>query len=205
MAYNIKIHYKNISGFVNPDIVIWYEGSSLTSIFQSIAQDTYGYIYHIPVARRDFYFKFKESGSNNYEEDWLTRYYTSQRRSGDNVYPDEIWCKGDKAFIYHQEPAKPEAISAEDFLTQLPFKPDMYIPDTGGLSGLGAHVLQDGRVLFGLYHPNASRVYLMGSFNNWIKPETPTDVPPGSISMKLYRGYFDYPNIWLVVHNAHSQ
>jgi hypothetical protein len=57
-------------------------------------------------------------------------------------------------------------MTAEQFLATLQFKPGVFVPDSGGRSGLGAHVLTDGRVLFGFYHPNAARLYLMGEFND---------------------------------------
>jgi 1,4-alpha-glucan branching enzyme len=44
------------------------------------------------------------------------------------------------------------------------------VPGTGGLSGLGATPLANGKVLFGYYHPNAARVFVMGTFNDWQRP-----------------------------------
>jgi pullulanase/glycogen debranching enzyme len=75
----------------------------------------------------------------------------------------------------------------------------MFIPNTGGLSGLGAHVLADSRVLFGLYHPNAARVFLIGEFNDFQRPGATNEDPSKFIELKLYRGYFGVPNTWLVV------
>lgn len=70
---------------------------------------------------------------------------------------------------------------------------------TGGLSGLGANVLKDGRVQFGLYHPNAARVYLMGEFNDWQRPGHPVEDANLFIELKRYRGYFGSANTWLAV------
>jgi 1,4-alpha-glucan branching enzyme len=117
----------------------------------------------------------------------------------ETIAPKEIWCRGDKAFVYHVAPRAPEAESAEAFLQQLSFKIGVYVPGTGGFSGLGANLLADGRVLFGLYHPSAARVYLIGRFNDWQRPGHARPDPSQFIEMRLYRGYFGRPNLWLVV------
>jgi hypothetical protein len=46
-------------------------------------------------------------------------------------------------------PRRPEAETAQQFLSGLSFKEGMFIPNTGGFSGLGTHLLADGRVLSG--------------------------------------------------------
>jgi 1,4-alpha-glucan branching enzyme len=109
-----------------------------------------------------------------------------------------VWVRGDKAFVYHVEPKAPEGVSAETFLGQLRCNQGIYVPGTGELSGLGANLLADGRVVFGLYHPNAARVYLIGGFNDWQHPEHPRPEPGKFIELRLYEGYFGVPNIWLV-------
>ncbi len=84
----------------------------------------------------------------------------------------------------------PEAVDAATFLRTLPLLPGVYVPDTGGLSGLGATPLAGGGVLFGLYHPTAARVEVTGTFNDWQEP---------GHALKRYRGYFGLPNLWLGV------
>ena len=57
--------------------------------------------------------------------------------------------------------------------------------------------MADGRVLFGFFHPTAARVYVTGDFNNWQHPGLPKPKSGKLIELKLYRGYFDIPNVWL--------
>lgn len=83
-----------------------------------------------------------------------------------------------------------EAIDAATFLRTLSFLPGIYVPATGGLSGLGATPLAGGGVLFGLYHPTAALVEVSGTFNDW--------QDPGHL-LKHHVGYFGIPNLWLGV------
>ncbi len=59
--------------------------------------------------------------------------------------------------------------------------------------------MADGRILFGLYQPNAARVFVMGSFNDWQRPGADNEDPSKFLECKLYRGYFGIPNTWLLV------
>src|SRR6185436_5178856 len=98
----------------------------------------------------------------------LDRYYEALAvTAAGALEPAEVWTVGSKAFVYPVQPRTPEAESAAQFIGPLPKKTGVFIPNTGTLSGLGATPLADGRVLFGLYQPNAARVFVMGSFNDW--------------------------------------
>lgn len=201
MPFQIKTHYDNHLGFQEPYIWIWYEGSAKSDDFPPTGEDAFGFVYDISVRRPEFGFKFKNGpgSAGPWEDRGLDRNYRSLERGGSDLIPNEIWCKGNKAFVYQVEPRAPEPVSARTFLRQLSFKQGAYIPGSGGLSGLGANLLADGRVLFGLYHPNAARVYLMGSFNDWQRPGHEHPDPNKFIELKPYLGYFGVPNIWLVI------
>lgn len=200
MPFKMKVHYNNYSGFQAPYLWVWYKGSFIQDDFAPTGRDAFGFVYDISVRRPQFSFKFKEGlgTSGPWEDHSLDREYRPLRQNGSNIVADEVWCKGNKAFVYDVEPRPPEAESAETFLQQLSFKDGIYVPETGRSSGLGANLLADGRVLFGFYHPNAARVHLMGNFNDWQHPGHKNPNPNKFIEMKLYRGYFGVPNIWLV-------
>ena len=161
-------------------------------------------MFDLQVARAEFRFKFKEGPGTGgpWEPDSLNRFYSWLTIGPDAITPAEIWVTGDKAFVYHVEPRTPESESAATFIKRLPFKPGLFVPNTGGLSALGAHVTTDGRTVFGLYQPNAARVFVMGSFNGWQRPGADDEDPSRFIEAKLYRGYFGLPNIWLAVTDA---
>jgi 1,4-alpha-glucan branching enzyme len=201
MVYPITIHYDNQHDFHTPYLWLWYAGSQIQTDLAPTRQDAFGAVYELTVNRPTFRFKFKDGPGMDvqWEDNGLERRYSPIQLAANQVVPNEIWCKSSSAFVYHVAPRQPEQQSAEQFLSTLTFKPGMYIPNTGAFSGLGAHVLADGRILFGLYHPNAARVYLMGSFNNWQRPNADQPDPNQFIEMRLYPGYFGVPNTWLVV------
>jgi hypothetical protein len=165
MSFQIKIHYDNQPGFQDPHIWIWSVGSALQGDFSPTGQNTFGFVYDIPdqppgfSLKPNFSFKFKDGPgtAGPWEDSSLNREYRPLELGNGNLVPNEIWCKGNKAFVYSVEPRAPEAVSAETFLGQLSFKPGIYLPGTGGFSGLGANLLADSRILFGLYQPNAAQ------------------------------------------------
>jgi 1,4-alpha-glucan branching enzyme len=111
----------------------------------------------------------------------------------------EFWFNPKKQFFYPEPPAV-AVERAEDFLNTLSFKSGSYVPGTGGLSGLGATPLTNGKVLFGYYHPNAAKVFVMGEFNDWQRPSLPAaELDPAKLlPMTRYRGWFG-EDIWLLV------
>jgi 1,4-alpha-glucan branching enzyme len=208
MPFPIEIHYDNRPGFRRPHLWIWYEGSPIPDKCEPRGEDSFGFVYDCSVEQPEFSFKFQEGEkrlgtARPWEGPCTDRCYRPLEQSADSIFPNKIWCRGNKAFVYRVEPRKPEHDSAETYLHKLRsetgFKPGIYVPETGGLSGLGANLLKDGRVLFGFYHPNAARVYLTGDFNDWQSPGHKQPDENKFIELKLYEGYFDLPNIWLVV------
>jgi 1,4-alpha-glucan branching enzyme len=199
MSLTLRLHYDNAAGFKDPYIVIQYFKDKGTYEFASTGKDDFGLVYELQIERSNFYFRFKDGAgkTQTWEGEHLTRHYEGKGRK--YASPCEIWVKGSNAFVYIVEPRIPERESASDFLQTLRFKPGTYVPNTGGLSGLGAQILDDGRTLFGFFHPMAARVYVTGDFNDWQHPGLDKPNSDQLIEMNLYRGYFDVPNIWLVV------
>jgi 1,4-alpha-glucan branching enzyme len=177
-----------------------YGGSTQPELFAATGHDAFGPVFAVDTTRLEFTFKFREGAGSQgrWEPAGLDRHFRPFRSvSGPLLL--EIWCTGDKAFVYPFAPRAPEPVSAADFLRTATFAPGQYIPGTGGFSGLGAHLLSGGGVLFGFYHPHAARVYVAGSFNGWQRPGHDTPIPAQFVELRLYRGYFDVPNTWLAV------
>lgn len=128
----------------------------------------------------------------------------------------EVWCLPDRPDVYPVRPALVKG-HADEFYNQIKhLVPDgLYLPETDisylreGIppqpgknpflkkSMLGANVLKDGSILFGLFHPRAAQVYLTGNFNDWQCPGHSRPDPEKFLPLDLYRGYYDYPNLWL--------
>ena len=193
----LKFHYDNSLGFQSPALHVWYPGGGEFEAIP-VGADSFGPVFSINVQSLIFTFKFRDQ-QGDWEGQGLEREFKPFGRISGPGFLDEIWCKADKTFIYPVVPQKAEQVSAADFLNTLGFNPSYYVPGTGGFSGLGATVLEDGKVLFGLYNPNAARVYVRGSFNGWQRPGHDRENPGQFIEMKLYRGYFGVSNTWLAV------
>jgi 1,4-alpha-glucan branching enzyme len=201
MAFSIRVHFDNSSGFSDPHLWQWADASSLTGDFAPDGQDSFGPFFDISVVRSEFRFKFKAGAgtAGPWEPDRLNRFYSWLTIGAGVISPDEIWVRGDKAFVYHVEPRPPETETAAAFVGRVPFKPGLFVPDTGGLSGLGANVTADGRTVFGLYQPNAARVFVMGTFNGWQRPGADNEDPSRFLEATLHPGYFGVANTWLAV------
>jgi 1,4-alpha-glucan branching enzyme len=200
VAFRVRFHYDNAPLFNPPYLYVEYAGGE-PEVLPPTGVDGYGVVWDAELERSEFRFKFKEGPGleGRWEGLALTRSFEPIAAPAPAGFLNEVWCRGDKAFIYPMEPRRPEAVSAAGFLHSLPLKPGMYVPGSGGFSGLGANVLADGQVLFGLYQPNACRVFLMGSFNDWQRPNSDADDESRFIELKLYRGYYGIPNLWLAV------
>jgi hypothetical protein len=158
MAFPVRIHFDNAAGLASPRLWVWNDGSAAGREIAPTGSDGFGPYYDLDVVRNFFQFKFKDSGQSPpaWEPSRLEREAWPLPLPGGAR--DEMWCRGDRAFVYHQAPAVPGSRSAEGFVRTLRFAPGLYVPGSGGLSGFGAHPLAGGGVLFGFYHPNASRV-----------------------------------------------
>lgn len=201
MLHKIRIHYDNKNNFLDPRLWVWVsDGTSLEKELTPAGKDQFGVYYDFYHRRSRFHFKFKEHGKKKsiWEDEKLDRYY--QRDLG-----DEIWAMSDRHNIYNVLPASPVGTTKQYFskIKHLVFQENFYLPNTdvSGLeipSLLGANVLKDGSILFGFFHPRAARVYLTGSMNGWQCPGSPLPQKEKFLEMKLYRGYYYQPNIWLI-------
>lgn len=192
---SFTFHYDNSLGFQAPLLRVWYPGGGGFEA-EPVGTDQFGPIYRIDVERPSFSFKFRDR-HGAWEPGELDREFLPYGRISGPGILDEIWCKADKPFIYPFMPKHVENASAAEFLGNLRFDQSYYVPGTGGFSGLGATQLEDGRVLFGLYHPNAARVFVRGNFNDWQRPGADREDKSKFIELNFYRGYFGAPNTWL--------
>ncbi len=201
MSFAVTIHYDNQQGFAPAMLYVEYTGTPDFDLLAPTGQDAWGPAYAVDVKRRCFSFKFKEGPGlgGEWEGLSLTRKFRPTGEQGAGSFLGKIWCTVENAFLYPATPRRPEAQSAEEFLRGLSFKSGAYVPGSGGFSGLGTTLLEDGRVLFGLYHPNAGRVFVMGSFNDWQRPGHDAPDPARFIELRRYRGHFGQPNTWLGV------
>jgi 1,4-alpha-glucan branching enzyme len=200
LAFPIRIHFDNSARFQAPHLWGWHDGSALVHELAPAGYDAFGPFFDVAAARNFLRFKFKDGAGTpgvRWEDPSLNRSVWPLLAGGGQA--DEVWCKGDRAFVYHQRPRAPENAIANDIVRQLAFAPEFYVPETGGLSGLGALPLAAGGVLFGLYHPNAGRVFVAGDFNDWQSPDAPSPDPTRFIELNLYRGWFGEANTWLKI------
>jgi 1,4-alpha-glucan branching enzyme len=196
MPTNVTIHYDNTGAFADPHLWVWYDGSDVSDDFAATSQDDSGPVFTVQVRRPEFRFMFKDGPGGSaavWEDDALRRRYRT------TPVLREIWCQAGKAFVYEVPPRRPEPRSAAELLAAITPAEGCHLPDTDGPSGLGATVLPGGGTLFGLYQPNAARVYVAGTFNDWQQPGHSTPDPDRFHELALHRGYFGIPNLWLGV------
>jgi 1,4-alpha-glucan branching enzyme len=202
MPLPIRVHFDNSPGFAAPHLHAWFDGTPATLDVAPAGRDAFGPYFDVTATRSLVRFKFKEGPgvAGPWEDDRRAR-----RVWPASVPPgprDEIWCRGDSAFVYHVRPKAP-AGDAAAAIAALSFAPGVYVPATGSPTGLGALPLAGGGVLFGLYQPNAARVFVAGDFNGWQCPGLPQPNPAAFVELDLHRGWFGVPNTWLkVVPNA---
>ena len=179
----ITIHYDNSRSFAAPHLWVRYPGSDESHDVTPSGRDSFGPVFTVELMRPALDLTFTDGAAPVWRDDAM---------HFDRVPPTgaEIWCRADKAFVYDVEPRRPEPGTAAEFLTTIDAVDGCYVPDTDGRSGLGATVLRGGGVMFGLYQPNAARVFVRGSFDGWQEPGR---------ELALHRGYFGIPNLWLGV------
>ncbi len=201
MRHKIRIHYDNKRGFHNPVLWMWVgDGTSLERELIPTGKDDFGVYFDIAFNRSSFNFKFKDGRGEkvDWEEKTLDRYYYAGLGK-------EVWAMSDRHNLYSVLPASPLG-TVKDYYRKIKSlipNQNFYLPETdvSGLnmpSMLGANLLTDGSIVFGLFHPRAARVYLCGNFNDWQCPGHSCPQEEEFIEMGLYRGYYFQPNIWLV-------
>ncbi len=192
MNRNLTIHYDNLAQFDTPIALVRSVEGEPKRITPA-GEDAYGSIFHVDVTDNPILLKFTdENNPDNGEPDSLWRQVTFSRKKS-----LEIWCRGWHPFVLTSAPQAVEAQGAAEVAANTHFTWGQYISETGGRYALGANPLRDGGVLFGFFHPHAARVYVTGTFNDWQHPGAPNADANKSIEMKLHRGYFDVPNVWL--------
>jgi 1,4-alpha-glucan branching enzyme len=169
-------------------------------------------VYQIDVELSSFHFRFL----NLVGDPGWDRFYG-------NSLGKEVWCLPDRVDVYPVQPAKvrghvndfyaeiADLVGAGLFLpeTDVEYLREALPPPAGKRpklrkTMLGANRLKDGSVVFGLFHPLAAQVYLVGNFNDWQCPGHSAPDPKHYIPMELYRGYYDNPNIWLARYSPGS-
>jgi len=200
MRHQVRIHYDNANGFLDPVLWIWVtDGATLEKELLPSGIDDFGVYFDTRHNRSTFNFIFKDGRGRNvrWEDQKCSR--TFQAFLG-----GEIWTMAGRHNVYNVRPAAALESTADYYrrLKHLVPPENFYLPDTdvsglGVTSMLGANRLSDGSILFGFFHPLAARVYLTGSFNHWQCPGHPDPHPEEFIEMGLYRGFYRQPNIWL--------
>src|SRR4029453_16451163 len=135
--------------------------------------DEFGPLWELSLVDPELTFTFTASPGAA-QTDGHDRCVRSLVRADGGLDPGQVWCRGDRAFVYPVRPADPQPEPAVVFLERLAAAPGfpagLELPSAGGRSGVGATLLANGRVLFGLYHPTAARVFVAGRFNDWQHP-----------------------------------
>lgn len=195
--HNVKIHAPQELNFDNPILHLWYPDMDLSpKEFHPESRDDFGPVFNLSLRRNYFCFKFADRAGER-------RIWEKHERCYGQHLGPEVWTVLRNNEVYPVRPEKP-AGNTIDFYTQVKsfINPRLYIPDTD-LSGsnttmLGANYLEDGSTIFGLFHPRAAQVYVVGDFNDWQSPYHVNPDPEKFLKMKLYQGYHNKPNIWLL-------
>ncbi len=200
MQEKVRIHYDNKNGFLEPIMWVWVtDGATLEREIEPGGEDDFGVYFDLFYNRSSFNYLFKDGKGEDalWEDNGLTRSY--HRHLG-----GEIWSMSDRHNIYNIRPAESRGDVKAYFrqISNLIYQDNFYFPttDVSGLgipSMLGANLLKDGSIQFGFFHPRAARVYLVGNFNDWQCPGAPNSQKEKYIEMKLHRGFYYQPNIWL--------
>lgn len=193
MIRNLTLHYHNFSNFDQPVAYVRVDEGEPQTV-QPAGQDDFGSIFKIEASKNVVLVKFGDANNADHAEpdEMWRKIGFGRKRSA------EVWCRSWNPFVYTSAPALPDGESAVEVAARQDFTPGQYISESGERVALGANPLRDGGVFFGFFHPHAARVYLTGTFNNWAVPGNGGDV----IEMKLHRGFFDLPNVWLATVDA---
>lgn len=194
MPDNLIIHYDNFTGFEEPVLFLQGEAIKDTNCITASNSDPFGISFEIPRSQKPLLIRFGDNKSDAIESESLYRRIESSHMK---TY-EELWCRSWNPFLYIEEPTLIEEASATDKVESLSFVAGIYRSDVGGHFGLGASVLQDGGVLFSVFHPHAAHIYVTGDFNEWQHPGCEAPDPSKFCKMTLHKGYFDVPNVWLL-------
>ena len=195
MTEKIIIHFDNYVGFQKPALLFKNAEADSPDELAPISNDDFGVVFELSSSvDQMLFFKFCDQETSTVEDDRLYRAMVPSHVATFN----EVWCRSWNTFVYTSEPATVQKRTASEVIEQQSFADGLYVSDAGGRFALGASVTLDHSVIFGLFHPHAARVYVTGDFNNWQHPNCDSPNPDQFIEMRLYRGYFDVPNVWLI-------
>ena len=201
MAVRLTIHYDNLAGLARPHLRLWQADANTVDLAPT-GGDEFGPLWELPLVPPELTFTFT-AGPGAAQTDGHDRRVRPLVGADGGLDPGQVWCRGDRAFVYPVRPADPQPEPAAAFLERLAADPGfpagLELPSAGGRSGFGANLLADGRVLFGLYHPTAARVFVAGSFNDWQYPGHQRPDPDAFVELALFRGWFGAANTWLAV------
>ncbi|GAB5494456.1 MAG: hypothetical protein Phog2KO_46710 [Phototrophicaceae bacterium] len=191
MAKKVIIHFDNYTGFSQP-VLVFQDAEKGTKSVSYSGNDDFGQVFELDIAKNtELHFKFAEEGLDEQEDNRLVRTISSDNLKNNQ----EFWCRGWNTFVYTTEPQITASQTAENIVDSQNFVDGIYISDSGGRYALGASKTAEG-VLFSIFHPHASRIYVVGEFNDWQHPDKDNAKPEQFIEMSLHQGYFDSPNIW---------
>ncbi len=199
MPPTVTVHAET-TGFADPRLHVWSVGPAQAEDLRPTGEDGFGPVFqvHRPGA---FGFTLRDGSRPDGPWEGVDRVFSPAMGAGDDRI--EVWVRSRSPFVYRVEPARPAEESAEAYLSRLAqegaFRPGVYLSDSGGLSGLGATLLTDGRVLVGLHHPTAAAVHLVGDFNDWQHPWASRPEPDRFLPLTSYRAYGGTSRIWLAV------
>ena len=201
MAVRLTIHYDNLAGLAQPHLRLWQADANTVDLAPA-GGDEFGPLWELPLVPPELIFTFT-AGPGAAQTDGHDRRVRPLVGTDGGLDPGQVWCRGDRAFVYPVRPADPQPEPAAAFLERLAADPGLpaglELPSAGGRSGFGANLLADGRVQFGLYHPTAARVFVAGSFNDWQCPGHQRPDPDAFVELALFRGWFGAANTWLAV------
>jgi hypothetical protein len=200
-AARLTIHYDNLAGLARPHLRLWQADANTVDLAPT-GGDEFGPLWELPLVPPELTFTFT-AGPGAAQTDGHDRRVRPPVGADGGLEPGQVWCRGDRAFVYPVRPADPQPEPAAAFLERLAADPGfpagLELPSAGGRSGFGANLFADGRVLFGLYHPTAARVFVAGSFNDWQYPGQQRPDPDAFVELALFRGWFGAANTWLAV------
>ncbi|ADB73954.1 alpha-amylase family glycosyl hydrolase [Geodermatophilus obscurus] len=199
MPLTVTVHVDNARGFADPRLHVWYTGSTRTEDHRPTGKDGFGPVFEVRPVRPTFGFTLRDGERPEGPWEGVDHvFHPVGRIDGERV---EVWACARSPFTYRMQPSTPTGESAEAYLSRLrdagAFRPGGYLPGSGGLSGLGATPLTDGRMLVGLHHPTAATVHLTGDFNGWQHPWAEQPDPDRFVPLTPCSAYGGRSWIWL--------
>src|SRR4029453_18270361 len=159
MAVRFTIHYDNLAGLARPHLRLWHAGANPVDLAPTGGGEV-GPPWGRSLGRPELTFSFTASPGAA-QTDGHDRRVRPLVRADGGLDPGQVWCRGDRAFVYPVRPADPRPEPAGDLLARLAAVPGflagLELPSAGGSSGLGANPLAAGRGLLWAHPPTPAR------------------------------------------------